>query len=56
MPLVLKMSVSQQRSLCVPQVAKKGYVTAVQRAFCTQFHPDGWSKEIAVRLAVRVRI
>jgi hypothetical protein len=38
MPLVLKMATPQQRSWCVLQLAKKVSVTAVKRAFRTQFH------------------
>jgi hypothetical protein len=38
MPLVLKMGTPQQRSWCVLQLAKKESVTAVKRAFRTQFH------------------
>jgi hypothetical protein len=38
MPLVLKMATPQQRSWCVLQLAKKESLTAVQRAFRTQFH------------------
>jgi hypothetical protein len=40
MPLVLKMATPQQRSWCVLQVAKIESVTAVQRAFRTQFHME----------------
>jgi hypothetical protein len=40
MPLVLKMATPQQRSWCVLQLAKKESVTAVQRAFRTQFHTE----------------
>jgi transposase len=38
MPLGLKMATPQQRGQCVLQLAKKESVTAVQRAFRTQFH------------------
>jgi transposase len=44
MPLVLKMATPQQRSWCVLQLAKKEYVTAVQRAFRTQFHMEPLSR------------
>jgi hypothetical protein len=40
MPLVFEMTTPQQRSWCVLQLAKKEYVTAVQRAFRTQFHME----------------
>jgi hypothetical protein len=40
MPLVLKMATPQQRSWCVLQLAKKESVTAVQRAFRSQFHTE----------------
>jgi hypothetical protein len=40
MPLVLKMATPQQRSWCVLQLAKKESVTAVQRAYRTQFHME----------------
>jgi hypothetical protein len=40
MPLVLKMATPQQRSWCVLQLAKKESVTAVQRAFRTQFYME----------------
>jgi hypothetical protein len=40
MPLVLKMATPKQRSWCVLQLAKKESVTAVQRAFRTQFHME----------------
>jgi len=40
MPLVLKMGTSQQRSWRVLQLVKKESVTAVQRAFRTQFHME----------------
>jgi hypothetical protein len=39
MPLVMKMATPQQ-SWCVLQLAKKESVTAVQRAFRTQFHKE----------------
>jgi hypothetical protein len=38
MPLILKMATPQQRSWCVLLLANKESVTAVQRAFRTQFH------------------
>jgi hypothetical protein len=44
MPLVLKMVTPQQRSSCVLQLAKKESVTAVQRAFRTQFHMESPSR------------
>jgi hypothetical protein len=40
MPLVLKMATLQQRSWYVLQLAKKESVTAVQRAFRTQFRME----------------
>jgi uncharacterized membrane protein len=36
------MATPQQRSCCVLQLTKKESVTAVQHAFCTQFHLAGW--------------
>jgi hypothetical protein len=40
MPLVLRMATPQQRSWCVLQLVKKESVTAVQRAFRTQFYME----------------
>jgi hypothetical protein len=40
MSLVLKMATPQQRIWCGLQLVKKASVTAVQRAFHTQFHME----------------